>query len=79
MASILPTIFLAVAAFLVNVVLSRIIAVQRTQIAALRALGYTSREVAFHYLGIGLLIASLGAFAGNLAGSTRSMPLAVNN
>lgn len=69
MASILPTIFLAVAAFLVNVVLSRIVAVQRTQIAALRALGYTSREVAFHYLGIGLLIASLGAVAGNIAGA----------
>ena len=40
MASILPVIFLVVAAFLLNIVLSRMIAVQRTQIAALRALGY---------------------------------------
>jgi putative ABC transport system permease protein len=45
------------------------IAVQRTQIAALRALGYTSREVALHYVGIGLLIAILGAVVGNIAGA----------
>jgi putative ABC transport system permease protein len=69
MASILPVIFLAVAAFLLNIVLSRIIAVQRTQIAALKALGYTRLEVSLHYLGIGLLVASLGAVAGNLAGA----------
>jgi putative ABC transport system permease protein len=69
MASILPVIFLVVAAFLLNIVLSRMIAVQRTQIAALRALGYTSREVALHYVGIGLLIAILGAVVGNIAGA----------
>ena len=49
MGSILPVIFLAVAAFLLNVVLSRIISVQRDQIAALKALGYSNREVALHY------------------------------
>jgi putative ABC transport system permease protein len=69
MASILPVIFLAVAAFLLNVVLSRTITVQRTQIAVLKAVGYTPREVALHYLGIGALIASLGAVAGNVAGA----------
>jgi putative ABC transport system permease protein len=69
MASILPVIFLAVAAFLLNVVLSRTITVQRTQIAALKAVGYSNREVALHYLGIGALIATLGALAGNLAGA----------
>jgi putative ABC transport system permease protein len=68
MASILPVIFLGVAAFLLNVVLSRVIAVQRTQIAALKAVGYTSREIAFHYLGMGMVIAVLGAIAGCLAG-----------
>jgi putative ABC transport system permease protein len=69
MASILPVIFLAVAAFLLNIVLSRTITVQRTQIAALKAVGYTSREVALHYLGIGALISLLGAIAGNVAGA----------
>jgi putative ABC transport system permease protein len=69
MASILPVIFLAVAAFLLNIVLSRIIAVQRTQIAALKALGYGNRAVALHYFGIGGLIASLGALVGNVVGA----------
>jgi putative ABC transport system permease protein len=64
MASILPVIFLGVAAFLLNVVLSRTIAVQRTQIAVLKAVGYTPREVAFHYLGLGALIAVLGSVVG---------------
>jgi putative ABC transport system permease protein len=31
--------------------------------------GYSNREVALHYLGIGALIATLGALAGNLAGA----------
>lgn len=75
MASVLPTIFLGVAAFLVNVVLSRIVAVQRTQIAALRALGYTAREVALHYLAIGLAIALLGAALGHLAGARLGLGL----
>jgi len=69
MASILPVIFLAVAAFLLNIVLSRTIAVQRTQIAALKALGYSNRTVALHYFGLGALIAGLGALLGNVVGA----------
>lgn len=69
MASILPVIFLGVAAFLLNVVLSRTVAVQRTQIAALKAVGYSNREVALHYLATGLLIASLGSVVGNVVGA----------
>lgn len=63
-AAILPTIFLAVAAFLLNVVLSRQIAVQREQIAALKALGYGSRSIAVHYLKQALVIVTLGAVLG---------------
>ena len=40
--AIVPVIFLGVAAFLLNVVLSRIVSVQRPQIAALKALGYSN-------------------------------------
>ena len=69
MASILPVIFLLVAAFLLNIVLSRTIAVQRTQIAVLKAVGYTNREIALHYLGIGALIATLGAIVGCAIGA----------
>ena len=40
----LPVLFLAVAVFLLNVLLSRIIGTQREQIATLKALGYRTRE-----------------------------------
>ena len=45
MGFIIPAIFLGVSAFLLNIVLTRLIAVQREQIAALKALGYTNREI----------------------------------
>jgi putative ABC transport system permease protein len=61
---IVPVIFLVVAAFLLNVVLGRIVAVQREQIAALKALGYSDREVGFHYVAWGLVIAGAGMTAG---------------
>jgi putative ABC transport system permease protein len=69
MASILPVIFLVVAAFLLNVVLSRTITVQRTQIAALKAVGYDNRQIALHYLAIGVLIACLGTLLGSVVGA----------
>ena len=65
---IIPIIFLSVAAFLLNVVLTRIIAVQREQIAALKALGYSSFEVGVHYIQWGLVIAMVGSVVGNLGG-----------
>ncbi len=65
---IIPIVFLAVAAFLLNVVLTRIIAVQREQIAALKALGYSSREVGFHYTQWSLVIALLGGAVGTAGG-----------
>jgi putative ABC transport system permease protein len=61
---IVPVIFLVVAAFLLNVVLGRIVAVQREQIAALKALGYSDREVGLHYVAWGLVIAGAGMAAG---------------
>ena len=43
-ATIFPLFFLFVAAFLLNVVLSRLVASQREEIAALKAFGYTDRR-----------------------------------
>ena len=68
-AFIVPTVFLSVAAFLLNVVLNRIVAVQRSQIAALKALGYSRREIALHYVGWSLAIAVLGGALGIVAGA----------
>jgi putative ABC transport system permease protein len=64
MAAIVPVIFFAVAAFLLNVVLNRLISTQREQIAALKAFGYTRREVGWHFLKFALLIVALGAVIG---------------
>lgn len=57
---IMPSVFLGVAAFLLNVVLSRIINLQREQIAALKAFGYSKLEVGWHYLKVVLLIVAGG-------------------
>jgi putative ABC transport system permease protein len=66
---VLPIIFLLVAAFLLNVVLTRIVSVQREQIAALKALGYTNRELAWHYTKLSLLIGAAGGLLGTIFGA----------
>lgn len=69
MARLFPTIFLGVAAFLLNVVLARLIGMQRDQIAILKAFGYSGTSIALHYLQIALLIACVGAAIGIVAGA----------
>lgn len=64
MAAFMPPIFLIVAAFLVNMVLGRLIAMERTQIGLLKALGYDRAEIAGHYLKLALLIGVIGVLAG---------------
>jgi putative ABC transport system permease protein len=68
MATVFPTIFLGVAAFLLNVVLTRLIGTQRDQIAILKAFGYGNREVGWHYTQLVLLIIALGLFLGIAVG-----------
>ena len=68
MGALLPSIFLFVAAFLLNVVLSRIVAVQREQIAALKALGYSNTTIGVHYLWWALSVALAGGLIGVGAG-----------
>jgi putative ABC transport system permease protein len=64
LATTLPVIFLGVAAFLLNVLLSRIVGTQREQIATLKALGYRSRELSEHYLELAVAICALGVVLG---------------
>ncbi|HEX8905449.1 MAG TPA: ABC transporter permease, partial [Longimicrobiaceae bacterium] len=59
-----PAMILAIAAFLLNVVLSRLVGTEREQIAVLKAFGYTSGEVARHYLAFALSAVLLGAAIG---------------
>lgn len=67
--TVLPSIFLGVAGFLLHVVLSRQIATQREQIAALKALGYPDLEIALHYLKLTLLIVVAGLLLGLALGA----------
>jgi len=62
--TVLPAIFLGVAAFLLNVVVSRLVATQREQIAALKALGYPSGTIGLHYLKLVLVIVLVGLALG---------------
>jgi putative ABC transport system permease protein len=66
---VLPVVFLLVAAFLLNVVLMRIVSVQREQIAALKALGYTNRELGWHYTKLSLVVGAAGAVLGTAFGA----------
>ena len=59
-----PMVFFAVAAFLLNVVLGRLVESQREQIAALKALGFPSLPIGFHYLQFVAAICALGSLAG---------------
>jgi putative ABC transport system permease protein len=60
----MPLIFLTVAAFLLNTVLSRLVATQREEIATLKAFGYTNGAIARHYLGYPLTAVALGSIGG---------------
>ena len=69
MSSQVPPLFLLVAAFLLHMVLSRLVQLQRGQIAALKALGYTNREIGLHFLGMATLIVVVGAGLGVALGA----------
>jgi putative ABC transport system permease protein len=73
--TILPTIFLGVAAFLLNVVISRLVSTQREQIAALKALGYPNRAIAAHYLQFVGVIVVLGLVLGLALGKALGIML----
>jgi putative ABC transport system permease protein len=69
MTRLFSIIFLAVSAFLLNVVVGRLIATQREQIAVLKAFGYTRFEVARHYALLVLLMVSVGILPGLVIGA----------
>ncbi len=69
MAKIIPPIFLLVSAFLIDMIFSRLIALEREQIGLLKALGYGRAAVAWHYLKLVLVIAVAGIAIGAAAGT----------
>lgn len=69
MSTILPPIFLLVAAFLVNMILSRLIALEREQIGLMKAVGYSGAGIAAHYMKLVAVIAAIGLVLGLAAGT----------
>lgn len=68
-ATITPLLFLAVAALLVNMVLSRLLNLEREQIATLKALGYDDGAIVRHYLTHALATSLAGAIIGVALGA----------
>lgn len=67
-ATAVPIVFLSVAAFLLHIVLMRLVTTEREQIALLKAFGYRNSEVAMHYLALALVPVAVGAAAGIAGG-----------
>jgi putative ABC transport system permease protein len=73
MSRTLPPIFLLVAAFLVNLTLSRLVALEREQIGLLKAVGYGQWTIAAHYIKFVIIIAVIGIAIGSAAGTWLGM------
>ncbi|MEZ5352165.1 MAG: FtsX-like permease family protein [Bryobacteraceae bacterium] len=67
--TVVPPIFLAIAAFLTHIVLTRLVARQRDAIATLKAFGYSNAAISTHYVLFALLPAGLGSAAGVALGA----------
>jgi putative ABC transport system permease protein len=69
MGRVTPFIFAAVAAFLLHVVISRLVSTQREQVGVLKAFGYTNTAVAVHYVKFVLAVAAVGVVMGVVVGA----------
>jgi len=67
--AVVPPVFLLISAFLVNMILSRLIALEREQIGLLKAMGYGSGAITWHYAKLVLMIAMIGVIIGSVAGT----------
>lgn len=76
MAVVLPVIFLGVAAFLLNVMLARIVRSQRQQIAVLKAFGYSFWHICQHFLALTFIITLAGTLVGVVLGTLTAGPVA---
>jgi putative ABC transport system permease protein len=72
-AAVIPTIFLAVAALVLNVLITRLARQQRVVIGTLKALGYTDAQVFVHFLKFGLCVGIAGGILGCLLGYVASI------
>lgn len=62
--TILPTIFMLVAAFLLNIVLARIVEQEREQVGLLKAFGYSGTSIVWHYAKFAATLVGIGIVGG---------------
>lgn len=68
MAYLFPAIFLGVAVFLLNIVVTRLVDTQREVIAILKAFGYSNVSIALHYMQLVLMVSGIGILGGYVLG-----------
>ena len=68
MGRVAPVVFLAVTAILMHLIVSRLIGMQREQIATLAAFGLTRREIGGHYVKLAAVVLVCGAGLGTALG-----------
>lgn len=69
MGRVTPFIFAGVAAFLLHIVISRLVSTQREQIGVFKAFGYSNAAVAIHYVAFVLAITAVGLAIGVAVGA----------
>ena len=69
MSTVLPAIFLAVAAFLTNMVLARLVATERSEIGLMKAFGYSDLQVGWHYAKMVIAMTAVGIALGWVLGA----------
>ncbi|MFQ6048176.1 MAG: FtsX-like permease family protein, partial [Phycisphaerae bacterium] len=72
-ATVVPAIFLIVAALVLNVLLRRLVRQQRVVIGTLKAIGYTDLQVFVHFWEFGLSVGVAGGVLGGLLGHLLSV------
>jgi putative ABC transport system permease protein len=63
-----PAIFLSIAAFMSSAALTRLVRLQREQIAQLKAFGYSSEAIGWHYFKFALVVVVVATVVGGLFG-----------
>ncbi|MCK8061023.1 MULTISPECIES: ABC transporter permease [unclassified Fusibacter] len=75
-ANVVPVLFLAVAAFIIAVMIGRIVKNDRITIGVFKAMGYSNLDIIWHYTKYALLIGLIGSAAGMLSGAALANQLA---
>jgi len=75
MSKVLPVLFLAVAAIVIVILLSRAVSTDRITIGVLKATGYSNGTILMHYVKYALTIGLTGATVGSILGLFFSVPV----